>query len=66
MLTLIAIIGTAVISWGTVDFLLSLTRQSAALSLIVWGLAIVTGAVIPWAIIDGIAFAFRGDVAVEA
>jgi len=66
MLTITAIVVTAVISWATVDFALNLTRQSAVLSLIVWGLAITSGAVIGWAIVDGIAFMIRGDVAVEA
>jgi len=66
MLTITAFIVTAVIAWGTVDFLLSLTRGSALLSLAVYVAAFATGAIIPWAIVDGIAFAVRGDVAVEA
>ena len=66
MLTLIAIAVASVTAWGAVDFCLSLTRKSALGSLLVYAVAFASGAIIPWAIIDGVAFALRGDKAVEA
>jgi len=66
MLTILAVVVTAMISWGVVDFLLGLTRESAPGSLAVYAFAFATGAIIGWAIVDGIAFAIGGDVATEA
>ncbi len=61
MPAIVAIAVTAVLSYGIVEFALSFCRDNCWTSLVIWGFAIATGAIIPYVVIDAMVSMVRGD-----